>query len=99
MRREAQPAPVDVQGRVAVGGDRAPPATLHAVEGQQVRRRRGAAFQFVEMHHVEPVAGPGIVRGALGRAPGCTKGQTSDAAQAVDADSHGEFLVGRKLYF
>jgi hypothetical protein len=38
------------------------PAALHAVELQQVRGGGSAALEFVEVHHVQPVAGARVVR-------------------------------------
>ncbi len=46
----------------------APPAALNAVELKQMRRGARAAFQFVDVHHVDPIAAARIVRRALGAA-------------------------------
>ena len=46
---------------LAVASDGLVPSAVEAVEFQQMRTRRGAAFDLVDMGDLEPVAGAGIV--------------------------------------
>jgi hypothetical protein len=91
VRREREPRRADAHGRVAVGRDRVAPATLHAVELEQVRRRGRAALDLVEVHDVEAAHRARVVGGPLGSAEGGAQRQTADAAHAVDTHAHDRF--------
>jgi hypothetical protein len=65
------------------------PFALHAVKRQQMRSGRRAAFEFVQVHHLQAVSCAGVVRLTLGSAHGRTQGQTANAAHSVDSDFHG----------
>ena len=93
VRREAEPAVVDADRGLAVGGDVGPPAALHAVELHQVCSGCGTALEFVEVGHLQPVARARVVRLALGGAHRGAKRQTADAAHSVDAHSHAVYPV------
>jgi hypothetical protein len=88
VRGEGERALVDADRVLALGGDVGAPLALHGVEGEQVRGRRGAALELVEVDHVQPVARARVVGLALGGAEGGAQRQTTDAAHAIDADSH-----------
>jgi len=88
MRRERHAVLVDADAVFALGRDVGAPFALHAVKRQQVRRRGGTAFQLVEVHHLQPVAGARIGGFSFGRAEGGAQGQAADAAHAVDANFH-----------
>ena len=88
VRREAQALLADAQRVLALRFDGSPPATLHAVEFEQVGSGGGAAAQFVEVQHLQAVAAAWVVRGAFGGTHSGTQRQAADPAHAVDADLH-----------
>ncbi len=88
MRRKAQLAIVDPYRGVPLVAEISPPAALHAVEFQQVRRRQGTALDFVEVNNIEAIAAPGVTMRPLGRAQGRPERQASDPPHAVDANPH-----------
>ena len=51
---------------------------MDAIEFQQMRRRDGAPLQFVDMHHIEAIAGAWIVRAAIDAAHGRAQGEAAD---------------------
>ena len=69
------------------------PAAMDAVELKQVRGRRGAAFEFVDVHHIEPVAGARVIGRAVEAAHCGAQGKAADAAHAIDADTHGQLTT------
>ena len=69
---------VDVEGAV--------PAPVDAVELQQMRGRRGAALELVDMDDVEPVGGPRVVILAPHAAERRTQHKPPDATHPVYAD-------------
>ena len=69
------------------------PAAMDAVELEQVRGRRSAAFEFVDVHHIEPVAGARIIGRTVEAAHRGAKGKAADTAHAIDADAHGQLTA------
>ncbi len=61
---------------------------MDAVELEQVRGRRRAALQLVDMDDIEPVGGAGVAVRPAHRAEGGAKRQPADPPHAVDADAH-----------
>jgi hypothetical protein len=64
------------------------PPPLHGIKRQQMRGSGDAAFDFVQMHHVQAVACTRVIAGAIGCAKRRTQGQTPNPTHAIDADSH-----------
>src|SRR5690242_5961383 len=87
-RREADPAPSDgnsiLPGNLECGG----PATVDAVEFEEMGSRSDAALYLVDMIYVEAVACARIARNTLDAAQRRTQGETPHASHAVDSDAH-----------
>ena len=66
------------------------PATVNAVEFEQMRGRCDAAFQFVDMDDFQPVLGARIAFRTVYAAERRTQREPADAAHAIDANFHGE---------
>ena len=62
---------------------------------QQVGGGGGAALEFVEVHHLQAVAGARVIRWPFGCAHRGAQGQAADAAHAVDADFHVNSYISR----
>ena len=84
------PLLADRNGIVGIDRDRRVPAAVNAVEFEQMRGRRDAAFQFVDMDDVQPVLGARIACRAMYAAERRAQREPADAAHAIDANFHRE---------
>ena len=66
---------------------------MDAVELKQMRGRRGAAFELVDVHDIEPIAGARVIGRAIEAAHCGAQGKAADAAHAIDADAHGQLTT------
>jgi hypothetical protein len=55
------------------------------------------ALDFIEVHHLQPVAAAGVDGFTLDGAQRCTQRQATHAPHAIDADSHAlnSFIISR----
>ena len=74
--------------RVVLDAERGVPAAVNAVELEQMRGRRRAALDLVQMHDIEAIVGARIAVGAAHAAHRRAQRKSSHAAHAVDADTH-----------
>ena len=80
-------------GAIVLDAEAFAPAAVDAVEFQQMRGRRGAALELVDMHDVEPVVRARIVGRAIDAAHRGAQREAADPAHAVDADAHGQLTT------
>jgi hypothetical protein len=64
-----------------------------------MRRGGRAAFQLVEVHHVQAVACARVVLGAFGCAQRSAQRQPPDATHAIDADSQDRSSIEESTVF
>jgi hypothetical protein len=82
-------APIaDQDGSIILYLERLSPAAMQAIELKEMRRDLRATLHFVDVHHIEPIAGARIVGRTFHRAERRPQGQASNAAHAVYADTH-----------
>jgi len=64
------------------------PFALHRVKCQQVRGGGRAAFDFVEVHHLQAVAGARLFRKRSAPRPAPNAAPNGQSAHAIDSDPH-----------
>ena len=90
---EADATVADADRAVVLDAEALAPAAVDAVELEQMRRRRRAALELVDMHDIEPVARRADRPArAIDAAHRRAQRQPADAAHAVDADAHDQRL-------
>ena len=87
LRKTQLPA-IDADAVGAFGCNVTAPAALHGVELHQMGGGLGVALDFIQMHHLQAIAGAGVIVRALHRAECGAQRQPAHAAHAVDTDSH-----------
>lgn len=87
---EAQTLTGDTHRVIALGADISAPFALQAVKGEQMRGGCRPALEFVEMNHLQTIAGARIISGTLGRPHRGAQRQPSNPAHAVNTDLHCE---------
>ena len=75
------------------------PASLHAVELQQVSRCRGTSLDLVQVDDLEAVFAPGVITRALGCAQRGPERQATDPPHSLDANPHVALYPLPSLHF